>query len=317
MKVHKEKSRNFGKLENLYRKISLLTLLVFGAIQWSFADARNLSRLELRVWNNGPFELTLNNRTYFGNGVVQLNDLRPGTYHITVTQRRQNAYGYGGGGVSSLYRGKITIPARRAIKAEVNRNRRVRILTSMLIRPQYQNCTGTVSCTCGNHYQQPIGNCGTPPAQIPPACGTHTCNMSCNHDQSQWQGHNDHYNDHGHDQWSDGHDDWGYEEQWHSPVTPAPALMHNQDFQRLIDQLEDNFFDDQRMVIAQQAIGNKAMTTGQVVQILETFNFESTRLEFAKYAYTKVVDQDRYYMVNDSFNFSSSVHELNDYIGRV
>lgn len=316
MKVHTEQNRNFGKLENLYRKTGLLILLVFGMVQMSFAEARNFSSLELSVWNNGPFELNLNNRVYRGNGVVRLDDLRPGTYNITVTQRRQNAYGYGGGAVSQLYRGKITIPARRAIKAEVNRNRRVRILTSMLIRPQYQQCNGTMNCSCGNHYQQPIGTCGTPPAQIP-TCGTHNCDMNCNHGHNDWQGNGGHYDDHGQGQWNDGYDDWGYEEQWHSPVTPAPAIMHNQDFQQLISQLENNFFDDQRIVIAQQAIGNKAITTGQVVQILETFNFESTRLEFAKYAYTKVVDQDRFYMVNDSFNFSSSVHELNDYIARV
>lgn len=44
------------------------------------------------------------------------------------------------------------------------------------------------------------------------------------------------------------------------------------------------------------------------------FNFESTRLELAKYAYGHTYDIANYYMLNDAFTFESSIEELNNYI---
>jgi hypothetical protein len=45
-------------------------------------------------------------------------------------------------------------------------------------------------------------------------------------------------------------------------------------------------------------------------------SFESTRLDFAKFAYTYTLDKENYYMVNNAFSFSSSVAELNNFIGQ-
>jgi hypothetical protein len=44
------------------------------------------------------------------------------------------------------------------------------------------------------------------------------------------------------------------------------------------------------------------------------FTFEDNKLEVAKYAYRKTVDNRNYVMVNDAFTFSSSRDELAKYI---
>jgi len=46
---------------------------------------------------------------------------------------------------------------------------------------------------------------------------------------------------------------------------------------------------------------------------MNTFSFEDTKLEFAKYAYERTYDIGNYYKLNDAFSFESSIEELNEY----
>jgi hypothetical protein len=47
---------------------------------------------------------------------------------------------------------------------------------------------------------------------------------------------------------------------------------------------------------------------------MQQFSFESTRLDFARFAYAYVVDPQSYFMVNNAFAFSSSVDDLNRFL---
>jgi hypothetical protein len=58
------------------------------------------------------------------------------------------------------------------------------------------------------------------------------------------------------------------------------------------------------------------MSAVQVRELMEAFTFESTRVEFAKFAYPMVTDKERFYIVYDAFTFSSSIDELDDFIAR-
>ena len=68
-------------------------------------------------------------------------------------------------------------------------------------------------------------------------------------------------------------------------------------------------------MIAEQAISSHRVKAEQVYRILLMFSFESTKLKVAKFAYNYCVDKRNYYRVNDAFTFSSSIRELNNYIG--
>jgi hypothetical protein len=59
------------------------------------------------------------------------------------------------------------------------------------------------------------------------------------------------------------------------------------------------------------------LTSAQITDIMRLFSFESSRLEIAKFAYNYVVDPQRYFMVNNAFSFSSSVDDLNRFIGQM
>lgn len=63
-----------------------------------------------------------------------------------------------------------------------------------------------------------------------------------------------------------------------------------------------------------QFIHSNCVTTAQAKELARVFNFEKDRLTFLKEAYAKTFDQNRYYLVNDVFDFDHAVQELDEYI---
>jgi len=110
--------------------------------------------------------------------------------------------------------------------------------------------------------------------------------------------------------------DYGYEGNgWSNPVPPPmPMCMSQFEFMQLKNSIESKSFDSSKLQIAKQALVYNYFSSAQVADIMTLFSFESTRLDFAKYAYGKVIDKQNYYLVNNAFTFESSIQELNQYI---
>ena len=78
--------------------------------------------------------------------------------------------------------------------------------------------------------------------------------------------------------------------------------------------VEDKGFDETRLSTAKTIIKANCMTSAQIKEMCDVFGFEETKLAFAKYAYDYCTDQESYYLVNETFGFSSSTDDLNKYI---
>lgn len=78
--------------------------------------------------------------------------------------------------------------------------------------------------------------------------------------------------------------------------------------------LNEKSFEDSKLTLAKQIAKNKCFTSAQIRDVMKMFNFEDTRLEFAKYAYEYVYDPDNYYLVNDAFQFEMTIEELDEFI---
>lgn len=78
--------------------------------------------------------------------------------------------------------------------------------------------------------------------------------------------------------------------------------------------VEDKGFDETRLSTAKTIIKANCMSAAQIKEMCDVFGFEETKLDFAKYAYDYCTDQESYYLVNETFGFSSSTDELNKYI---
>ena len=93
--------------------------------------------------------------------------------------------------------------------------------------------------------------------------------------------------------------------------------MNQADFTVALNAIEEKDFEDTKKVYAKQIVDANYFASAQVKQLLDVLNFEDTKLEIAKYAYSKTVDQNNYYLVNDAFEFESSIESLNKYISKL
>lgn len=99
------------------------------------------------------------------------------------------------------------------------------------------------------------------------------------------------------------------------PAGPVgPFAMAPADFEQLKRTIDNAGFESTRLTIFKQALAYNYFTTAQVRDLMNLFWFESSKLDVAKLAYNKTVDPYNYYLVNNEFNFSSSVNALGDYI---
>ena len=94
----------------------------------------------------------------------------------------------------------------------------------------------------------------------------------------------------------------------------CPMPMVPQDFSDFKESVRSKDFEQTKLTIAKQILQNNCLTASQVKEVLGLFDFENSKLEYAKYAYDHTYDLGNYYKVNDAFEFESSVSDLNKYI---
>ncbi|MCR4680505.1 MAG: DUF4476 domain-containing protein [Bacteroidales bacterium] len=109
----------------------------------------------------------------------------------------------------------------------------------------------------------------------------------------------------------------------HNPnPVPAPAFIHSPtpmwmsafDFQQALNRIKKETFEKDRMALAKQITRQNALSVEQVMSICRTFTFDKDRLEYAKFAYPSCVEKNKYYLVNDVFEFDSSKQELDKFV---
>ena len=105
-----------------------------------------------------------------------------------------------------------------------------------------------------------------------------------------------------------------YVMQGYSGPVGCPWPMSDNDFYNAKNSIASKSFDDSKLVIAKQIAGSNCLTSAQVRDIVAQFSFEDSKLDFAKYCYGYTFDLGNYYMVNDAFDFESTIEELNNYI---
>jgi hypothetical protein len=97
---------------------------------------------------------------------------------------------------------------------------------------------------------------------------------------------------------------------------PPPPTVTEADLQDLLRSLRKASFDQTRTQLAQQFLAGSRnrFLSAQIRQIVRCFEFEPNRLEFAKYAYDYTLDQDKYLLVNDAFEFAATKLTLAQYV---
>jgi Domain of unknown function (DUF4476) len=73
-------------------------------------------------------------------------------------------------------------------------------------------------------------------------------------------------------------------------------------------------FEDTKLSTAKSILSSNCFSTDQVVAICKLFSFEESKLNFAKFAYSKTTDPGNYFKVGNVFSFDASKTDLNNFI---
>jgi hypothetical protein len=103
---------------------------------------------------------------------------------------------------------------------------------------------------------------------------------------------------------------------YEEPASACRNLLDKYDVDRLLDAMKGRDFESTRLTIAREAVRNGSILSEDLRRVLLAFEFESTRLEFAKFAYENVCDKERFYYIYDVFQLDSNVRELEEYTRR-
>jgi hypothetical protein len=108
--------------------------------------------------------------------------------------------------------------------------------------------------------------------------------------------------------------------------TPAPSVssqvkqagcvnaISSTDFAAGKKSISGQSFSDSQLKTAKTFTKNNCLSVAQIKEIVDIFSFEASKLDYAKYAYDFCVDKKNYYQLTESFSFSSSADELNEFL---
>jgi hypothetical protein len=97
------------------------------------------------------------------------------------------------------------------------------------------------------------------------------------------------------------------------PEVGCPVMIATS-YNSLISSIDKKSFGDDKLTLAKQAISSNCMSVVQIKGVMNVLGWEDNRLDFAKHAYSRCVDPQNYFQVNDAFDFDSSTEELDEYI---
>ena len=82
------------------------------------------------------------------------------------------------------------------------------------------------------------------------------------------------------------------------------------DVDRLLQTVQQRPFDDAKLRVAKEALGQSSIRADDLTRLLRGFSFEASRVELATFAYPHVADRQNFYRVYDAFTFDSSAREV-------
>lgn len=94
----------------------------------------------------------------------------------------------------------------------------------------------------------------------------------------------------------------------------CPRPVSDADFQNIKNVIAKNNFESTKLTVAKQILSSNCLLSKDVREIMKLFTFESSRLELAKFAYGYTYDLANYYVVNEAFDFESSISDLDNFI---
>ncbi|WP_146895697.1 DUF4476 domain-containing protein [Adhaeribacter aerolatus] len=97
----------------------------------------------------------------------------------------------------------------------------------------------------------------------------------------------------------------------------CPDLLAGAEFERFFNTLASRPFDDDKLSLAKQVIGQSTIYAEDLKRVMKQFSFDNRKSDLAKFAYNNVCDRRNFYVVYDAFTFESSARELERYMNEL
>ena len=93
------------------------------------------------------------------------------------------------------------------------------------------------------------------------------------------------------------------------PQPDAPQAMSDAELQQLLQELDDQSFDDDRVAVLQLAMRDRYLTVAQLGQIIEEFSFGDGEVAATKTCASQLVDPENAYLLRKYFTFGKDADE--------
>jgi len=269
------------------------------------AHAFTGSSLRLLLPSNGEHVVVIDNMPFKGvYDRFRMDELRAGNHKMKIVKliisRRGNVIDR-----YVLYQGIVFIPKNSKVWAKVNNNGRLIIERTYQFYDDRNNGNRNHSYNNRDYenYLDESENDGG---------SRNRMNDDYYDNDSYDYSDQDHDNSDDYSQRGNNKDNYGYDNRNRS----GRSLNREQTFQLTLSAIQKQSFDTERLKIAKNAVSQGDMLSSEIAEIIKLFSFESTKLDFAKYAYQYTGDKQNYVIVQNAFQFSSSTSELQDFIAQ-
>lgn len=299
------------KSKSMKTIFTLIASVLFGVTVFA-ADVKPVTSLTIRSIDRGDIRVVIDGRRFEPNdNYMRLRNLQSGYHKIKVYRERTGGFiSIFGRRYEVVYNSSLFIRPRTNVEMTIDRFGHANVFMSRSDDDWGRDDRGFRDGRDDRNdrgFNQQKGQ-----------------NFDNNHDFDFGRGHDDgDYNDRDRDQrdfdhgngngygngYGNGHDN-GYDNGNNYGYRSA---MSDYEFGRVLSSIQKEWFETNKVKSASQVINTSWFTAAQVKQMLQLFNFESNKLDLAKQAYAKTVDQQNYFIINDVFSFNSSKDELMRY----
>jgi len=266
---------NLQKVGSSLPALMLFLLMICSAMNgWS--SNRNQNALTIHSWDGRDFTIEIQNKRFHSNGQITIPNLRSGQARVRIIRNQRTGYRNSGKGVL-LYNGFINIPHNSNVKARLNRNKSVKVL-SILRNNQLRPIRSNRPSSCGSNGNYSSGYENAPTIQY--------------------------------------HEDY-YEPYVQTPYTSehtagygGACALDAHLFDQFMLELEEACFSDQKIRVTRQMLRSNYINTDQLIMLIEHMSFDKDQLDVAKLGYERITDPENIWRVYSAFTFSSTARKF-------
>lgn len=94
----------------------------------------------------------------------------------------------------------------------------------------------------------------------------------------------------------------------------CPYPINEAKFNEALEIIQKDEIQSSKMSLAKKVITDNCLSTRQLRDLLSSLDYESDKVELAKFAWPQVYDQENFFMLNDVFTYPNTIEDIERFI---